>query len=261
MKIISVMLDSHPELFVRGFGFEDNSDRACWGRGVREVCIIHYVLSGFGYFNGKRVGSGEGFVITPGMLHEYHSSRAEPWSYFWVVIDGVEAVQICKNNIACDEDHIFAYDFRPRLLSLCDSIMSEDGEICEMRALGYLYLLLSYHRQKAATASNGYVRSAILYIETNFHRPISVTEVSEFVGIDDRYLYNLFIKHVGKSPKSYISALRLERAENMLRQTDANVSEIAVSVGFIDVLSFSKFFSKNKGISPLNYRKVHRKLK
>ena len=54
--------------------------------------------------------------------------------------------------------------------------------------------------------------------------------------------------------KEYINKVKLRYAENLLQNSNNSIIEIAASVGFDDVLSFSRFFSKKKGISPSNYR-------
>ena len=53
----------------------------------------------------------------------------------------------------------------------------------------------------------------------------------------------------------YLTYNGLEQAKNLLRQSDLNISQIAASVGYNDVLAFSSFFSKKQGMSPTAYRK------
>ena len=102
--------------------------------------------------------------------------------------------------------------------------------------------------------TNSYVDSAKEFIRLNFYRNVSVKEVADHVGLSDRYLYNLFIKHIGKSPKEYLTELKIEKAKRLLITSNYSVSEIAVSCGFGDVLSFSKYFSKKVGVSPTAYK-------
>ena len=83
-----------------------------------------------------------------------------------------------------------------------------------------------------------------------------MTSVADALGISDRYLYNLFIRHEGISPKQYINDLRIRSAKALLRDTEYSVTEIGESVGFGDVLTFSRFFSKFAGISPTAYRRT-----
>ena len=113
---------------------------------------------------------------------------------------------------------------------------------------------MSYHEKKEEFYGNKYVIEAKKYIERNFHLKITVSEIAQALYIDDRYLYNLFIKHEGKSPKKYLNDLRLQNACSMLRTGKYSITEVAVSVGFSDVLAFSRFFSNHMKISPTLYK-------
>lgn len=88
-------------------------------------------------------------------------------------------------------------------------------------------------------------------------KPFQVIDIAKNMGISDRYLYNLFIKYVGISPKEYINNAKIEYAEKLLKNSRSSIAEIATSVGYEDALAFSRFFSKKKGVSPSEYRKMH----
>lgn len=254
-KSISV-LDTNKELFVLAFGYEDDFRNAHWGKGQRDAYFIHYVLKGEGYFNGNKVKAGQGFFIHPGNVHEYHSSNRNPWNYFWIILKGEKANEICKKHINySSENGIFEYNFTPELLNLADSIFENGASISGMRALGYFFFIMSLHENIRVNTGNKYVEEAKKYMKIHFPYKITVIQVAEALNISDRYLYNLFVKQEGIPPKKYLSKLKINRACDMLRNSSCPVSEVAISVGFDDVLAFSRFFSKNKGISPTEYRK------
>ena len=256
MKIKTPEYDKESELFVISFGYEEISEKARWGRGQRNAYFLHYVTSGDGYFNGKKLSAGKGFLISPKMMHEYHSSKSKPWQYFWVSFNGVQAEKICKKHIEADKDGIFEFKLSQHFSELVDEILNEQKEIDATAALGYFLLFLSVSKnEKVYIPKNKYVEQAKRHIEANLHRTILIRELAEGLNIDDRYLYNLFIKYEGVSPKKYINSLREKRASSLLKNTAYTVSEIAELCGFSDVLAFSKFFSKENGASPSNYRK------
>ena len=256
MKIVQAMYQKEMPLSIHSFGREDDSLKAHWGRGKREVMIVHYVLSGEGYYNGRKVRQGEGFCILPDEMHEYHSSETHPWQYVWVTFGGTEAIDVCGKRLHADADGIFAYDYRPELLRLFDDIMEEKGLLSFDRALGYFFLLMSLHENKGTGSERGYVDKAKRYMRHNFYRAMTITEMAEDLGISDRYLYNLFVEAEGIPPKQYLNRLRLLRAKEMLENSTATVSEVAVSCGFSDVLAFSRFFSGKENMSPTAYRRL-----
>ena len=74
------------------------------------------------------------------------------------------------------------------------------------------------------------------------------------LGIDRKYLRNLFAEHMGMSTMDYLMKTRMDRAMELLTSSDASVSIIASSVGSKDVLCFSKAFKNFVGVSPTEYR-------
>ena len=254
MKLITVENQIKSPFYVVAFGKEDISKNARYRKCVREKYILHYVLSGEGFFNGRRVVEGEGFLITPDKVSEYHSSEDKPWKYFFVIFNGDGAAELIQRYVRADGDVIFGFDRLQKLMSLADGIVNESGVISDARALGYFYMLMSLHEREKCKDQNPHVRSAKRYIDKNLDKNPSVSEIAEAVKVSDRYLYNLFVRHEGISPKKYINALRLQRAMAMLKNTDYSISKVGNTVGFSDVLAFSRFFAKNMVVSPSAYR-------
>ncbi len=254
MKFMLAERDDGENFCVLNFGYEDESENARWDKGLRNMYIIHYVLSGEGFFNSVRVKSGEGFLVSFGDRCEYHSSPDAPWKYFWIAFGGCDAKNIAKKYVAPNEFGVFEFNLSSDFLALIDNLFSEEAPINARKALGYFYFFTTYNGKSKREYKNAYVEDAKKYMSLNFSRSISITELASVIGINDRYLYNLFVKHEGVSPKRYLSELRLSRAELMLKSTRLSISEIAELCGFPDVLSFSRFFSKNKSTSPTKFR-------
>ena len=187
-------------------------------------------------------------------VHEYYSSLENPWQYFWVILEGKDADDLCLKYLSVDKNGIFTYDFKEELRYFAKKFFSGKKELGSAKAMGIFYLLMSYHEKKEEIPSNDYVVRAQQYMEQNYLRNVTIREIANVLHISDRYLYNLFVEHTGISPKKYLNELRLRRACEMLKSGDCNITEIAVSTGFGDVLTFSRFFSKHMGKSPTAYR-------
>lgn len=255
VKSVYISYNDSDDIYIKSFGIEDDFKKAHWGRGSRNEVILHYVLSGEGYFNGELIKSGEGFFILPGQMHEYHSSDTNPWSYFWVILNGKRAQTLCEECVKPDKYGKFIYDFKSELKTFALEFLSSPKRISSIKALGVFMLLMSYHEEDELLRGNKYVNEAKKYMEHNIFRNISIVEIANNLHISDRYLYNLFVENEGVSPKKYLSNLRIESACKLLKNSEHSITEIAISVGFKDVLTFSRFFSKSMGISPTIYRK------
>lgn len=260
MKKVSIMYDNSQELYICGYGYENNSEIARWGKGTRDLYFLHYVLSGSGFFNGKAVKEGEGFYISPDLVHEYYSSKENSWSYFWVALNGDKAEDICKKHIRINEDGIFEYSSKIEIQNIIYFIFENSDFLSHAKALGYFYLLLSQHENQKCNAPNFYVENAKNYMNQNYYQNISVKEVADTLSISDRYLYNLFVRYEGISPKQYLSDIKIKRACRLLKTTNQTISEVALSVGYSDIFAFSKFFSTKNGMSPTEYRKNKREI-
>jgi len=255
MEKIPVIYDESLEICICSYGREDNWEIARWGKGTRDLYFLHYVLDGEGFFNGKKVKAGEGFYITPELTHEYFPAEEKPWRYFWVAFKGDKAEEICKKHIKINPYGIFEFPSRRAVTDIIDMIFEEKECLSNTKAVGYFYLLLSAQENRLNNNPNLYVENAKNYIDANYSQNPTVTEIADVLSISDRYLYNLFIKYECISPKQYLNDVKIKRASRLLKMTNQTISEIALSVGYDDIFAFSKFFKKNTGLSPTEYRK------
>ena len=100
-----------------------------------------------------------------------------------------------------------------------------------------------------------FVKDMLRYIQDNFHKDISLTDIASHTYRSVYYSSHVFKEAIGDSPVNYIIRLRIEKAKSLLRDSSLSVGEIASQVGYDDVHYFSNIFKKNAGISPTNYRK------
>jgi AraC-like DNA-binding protein len=70
------------------------------------------------------------------------------------------------------------------------------------------------------------------------------------------YLTYSFRREVGMTPIAYLNRYRINQAKSLLEETDKNVTEIAMLVGFFDSGYFSRVFRRQVGVSPDAYRRT-----
>lgn len=247
------------DIAVKSIGTENVRNEAKWGPGIRNVYILHYVLTGKGYFNGTPVKKDQGFLIKANEIAHYHFDESDPWQYFWIIFSGNQAEQICKKFIPADKNGIFDYGFSEEICDVIPKLLSKRDFMLESEGLAFFYYILSLHERKnskaEANSENNYVKNAKNYMHFSIHQPISISKIAQNLGISDRYLYNLFIKHEGIAPKKYMNNLRITNAKALLESKKYTMTEISEALGFSDVMTFSSFFSKHVGISPSEYKK------
>lgn len=101
------------------------------------------------------------------------------------------------------------------------------------------------------------IRIAKQYINENYMHSITLEDISAVVGFNSSYFSTLFKKESGKNFLEYISEVRMEKAKELLKETDLNIAVICEKVGYSDLKYFTKNFKKNAGISPNQYRKLY----
>lgn len=92
------------------------------------------------------------------------------------------------------------------------------------------------------------------YIERNYNRDTSISDVAHYVALSVNYFANLFKKRTGETIGEYITTVRIREAQRLLRQSDFMVSEIAYIVGYRSPYYFSRVFRKAVNQSPTEYR-------
>ena len=75
-------------------------------------------------------------------------------------------------------------------------------------------------------------------------------------SVTKEHLHRVFRKHMGRPAREFINYRKLVLARHLLRHSGLTVSEIALQVGFQSVYAFSRFFKKECGSSPAQYRKA-----
>lgn len=243
-------------------GYANDIDMVRYGPSQsRPYYIVHYVLKGQGYFNGNLVKKGQGFLITPYSFEYYYPDKSDPWEFTWVLTDDVHMAEIFQTYPIDPETKIFSFSDLQAAESFARKVIYHNQTLFPASVLLEWFLNL-YNSHQASGMRKGvkdYLTVATEFIETNIHQKISVETIIKLLGISQAYLFKLFQKQYKLSPKQYISSRKLFHAKKLLKETELLVTEIAQSVGFDDVLSFSRFFSKNEGKSPTLYRLENQK--
>lgn len=94
----------------------------------------------------------------------------------------------------------------------------------------------------------------IKQMEANIEEPISPSILAKDVDMSTRQLERLFRRYLDRSPKRYYMELRLQRARNLLMQTDMSVINVALACGFASPSHFSKCYRSHYNTTPYRER-------
>ena len=103
-------------------------------------------------------------------------------------------------------------------------------------------------------ASNDqFFMDSISYIIENYHTNITIDELAHASNLSRTSYIKRFRESTGKSPKQFITGLRISAAKKLL-STERSISKIAEDCGFYDASHFIKIFERVTGMSPVAFR-------
>lgn len=243
--------------YVMGAGFEKDSRFSHWGPGRRSYGILQYCTAGTGFFCGRKIEKNQGFYIPPETFHEYHASETDPWQYYWIIFSPHLAEKQVSSGLLSDQEGIFSFDFAPQVIQHFSVLLQEDASPSQNAGMALFFQLMTYHERanrQSASLSRRHVENAKRFMEHHACRRPTVGETAQACNINERYLYNLFIRYEHISPKEYIDRQTICAALDLLKTTGLSVGETARAVGFQDACAFSRFFKKKTGFSPTEVR-------
>lgn len=98
------------------------------------------------------------------------------------------------------------------------------------------------------------IEKAAIYTQTGHARKLEIREVASQMGISLKHFERLFKTQVGLSPKGYLRFVRVEKAKQLLRDSDMKVTTVALEVGYSDLRHFERDFKRVAGLLPKEYR-------
>ena len=260
---------NHTDLNMYECGTENCDAGHYYGPAVRDHFLIHYIHSGKGKFligeKEYHLQKGQGFLICPDIVTFYQADDDDPWVYTWVGFHGLKAESYLKSAGLTADNPIFN-DGGDDYISGCFRKMIESKKLQngrELRLLGILCLFLSQlieqngmnKPESTAGRKEAYVQKAMEYIEMNYSRKMSISEIARHLNLDRSYLGSIFKEKLDTSLKDFLINYRIDKACELMKNEALSIGDISRSVGYDDPLLFSKLFKRNKGMPPRVYRK------
>ncbi|MBD2465930.1 helix-turn-helix transcriptional regulator [Oscillatoria sp. FACHB-1407] len=98
------------------------------------------------------------------------------------------------------------------------------------------------------------IQRVIDYISQNLHQEIQVADLAEVAKISHFYFCHVFKQSIGISPYQYLIQQRVERAKQLLQDSEMAIAEIALECGFSNQSHFTRRFQQMTGLTPKVYR-------
>ncbi|RIX59602.1 AraC family transcriptional regulator [Paenibacillus nanensis] len=226
------------------------------------------VLEGEGTF----LQGGRAFPLKPGDLyglfpkvtHEYYTVPEAPLRKVFLTLDGKHAHSLMEKaglSPHCPHQEGGATEEAVEAMKQFFDLMTEgERPHADLSRLSCMYRLFDALSASGKAHPAPAVRTAAWlekgkdYLDIHYADGITVEGTARYVGVDRAHFTKEFHKKYGMSPMNYLQQLRMNEAIALLKDTDYKLAEIAHSVGFIDLPTFSKAFRKYTGLAPSRFR-------
>lgn len=115
-------------------------------------------------------------------------------------------------------------------------------------------LVNNRRRESAGLAATNKINKITKYVEENYRRQITVSEVAGMVGLSENAFSRFFKKCTGLCFITYVNEVRIKAASLLLHETEDSVAGIAYTTGFNTPHYFNGVFKRNMGMTPGEYR-------
>lgn len=164
--------------------------------------------------------------------------------------EGKGNLSLTANKVGCSEE----------ILARCYALLRTfniDKQKLDTLVLPLVRMLeLAYRSEERQLEDDTMITGVCRYINQNYANNLTSEDIcKEFFYSRSRFSHT-FKKKIGKSFREYLIGVRLGHAKRLLKYSNLNITEIALSVGFKDSNYFSNVFKKYVGVSPIAYRKA-----
>ncbi|NUU76838.1 AraC family transcriptional regulator [Paenibacillus xylanilyticus] len=235
-----------------------------------ECYSLHFVHDGFVRleFDGKRVDlqKNDLFCLFPGRTYYYHMlSSDSSLQMSWLALDGTRVKPLLELAGLLPESPFGKQMFTPHVQETSERLICALASVerwkpsASLELHGLMYALLAGivpdHASEQPTELAGWIHECKDYMELHATEGISVQQVADFAGVHRSYFSNMFTTQVGMPPVKYMQKIRMEKANQLLKETDATVTEIALSLGYPNLYSFTRAFKIYYKMPPITMRK------
>lgn len=110
------------------------------------------------------------------------------------------------------------------------------------------------HSTEKSRRDNERMKAMLSYIKMHLSESMTVGDIAKAASVSESECLRCFRSAIGTTPIRYLREYRLERACELLTETNLSLAEIASACGFQDMSYFSKSFRESKGTTPTGYR-------
>jgi AraC-like DNA-binding protein len=232
-------------------------------RGQTPFTVLQHTIAGEGRLRYEhrnyKLATGDTLLVLVPHNHRYWLEHDQRWEYFWISMNGEEALRIHRLILAAAGpllklqpatiDHIADCSLR---------LIREAATPARASAIAYEAAMALYDdvfRSHSLSVDPSSMQRVIDHIRSNLERALPVEELASVSGLSRAHFSRVFTESEGLPPAEFVLQQRMQRAAKLLTSAALlPVKEVAIITGFDDANYFSKVFRRIFGITPTEFR-------
>ena len=230
-----------------------------------------YIAAGKAHFHFDN--NDEATIVHAGHMVLYRPKEPQKYEYYakdqtevyWVHFTGNNVKNILRKYGITDNTRIIytgiSIEYKNLFMSMIEELNLQRISYEEMLVNYFMILLIHLHRltlqkpRKKNLQNMNEMEQAAQYFRMHYNKPISIENYAASHNMSISWFIQNFRQYANTTPAQYIQSLRVTNAKMLLETTDYNITEISNLVGYENPLYFSRFFRKQCGMSPSQFRK------
>lgn len=237
-----------------------------------EICFLesgtqYYQVGEENYF----LKGGDILITPPNVIHGTSSYPEEKGSLFWMIIK-MPKTSFRLLNLTPKETSLLAqrllnlerihfkgsYELKKTLNAIFKTYYKKNDSLNKIEITNHiLYFLLKviyYGEKNKDKGISEDIEFSCTYLKQNIFKKIYISELAKKVNLSQSRFKHKFKEEIGIPPNEYIIKQKINKAKELLEDSDLTITNIAYDLGFSNSSYFSIVFKKHQGISPTQYK-------
>lgn len=226
----------------------------------KEIELI-YVANGYAYACADRkneiIKTGDLYIAFPNQIHYYEASEA---GEYIIAIFSPNILFKLKNTLYNNipKNNVF-HNVDKEIVELLFKALRSDGEYKDTFIAGVItqvmaLLMPRIELKQRIKTDNTTLQSILNYCQQNFAEELSLDKVAQALHISKYHISHLFNENLNLNFNTYINIIRIDKACELLEETNYKTSDISEEVGFGSIRTFNRAFLQLMNTTPLQYR-------
>lgn len=248
---------------INGLGLKEVM-KSCWNirpKGNKDYLILFFYDDVEFFLDNKKVDKVKNrwIILTPGKNHSYGCDTST-WNHSWLHFSGSFVKNVLENNNIPPNKFVDIGGpelFEELLLNIHNEIYYNSNPSMKIISNNIENCFIKMNRDIQKRSSKHIPEEFTLIkqkLDLFYSEPISIKMLADSLNLSVPYFCKRFKEFFYESPIDYLINKRIEISKYFLENTDLQISEISLWVGYEDFYYFSKLFKKKVGVSPRKFR-------